>query len=445
MFAIAPGPHREAASVTYYPTFEAREDAFNVSVGRLVPSRLAGPERFWADFSEISRRRLDADPTARVAFITSNPRDCLAFATPRQVLTAACLRAGISGSAIAAAVEETATTFCLQANRDQPLRTLSGGESVKLAMAKAAIAGENSCRLSVASPFSWLSAGNAGLLDELVERYASRRLPVSVLALAEEDAMDPDPIIGDAAAAFPSVSFAIRLETVSLRLATAVAMATTDPARVDFPDAAFSLRSPCLLMGDNGQGKSLLAKLLTGAMAGQGRIVVGGAASGRCRPRMIFQDVVAQTLSRSADGMLDGLNSADRMAAVARYRELAGICGAYLDGCMGSTANLAAGGMPPTPSLLEIKLQLAAQRLTGDTSLMILDEPDWGLSRRAAAAFVLAVVDMAHAMGIPVLIISHKPWWTPLALSRLTVVKDMAAGDGADNRDGFTVRLVKEL
>lgn len=443
MFAIAADLLRDAVSVTYYPTFEAREYAFGASVGRLVPSRLAGPEHFWAELSEISRRRLDAGRSAKVAFITSNPKDCLAFATPHQVLTAACLRAGIAADDIASVAAQTATAFRLRANRHQPLRTLSGGESVKLAMAKAAIAVKNSDRLSVASPFSWLSAANAGLLTELLGRYTHRHLPVSVFAMEEEDAPDPYPGIEASLAAYPTVSFDLCLQAASVYLSTAVAIATREPARVDFSDAAFTLPSPCFLMGDNGQGKSLLAKLLAGAIVGNGRIHVAGG-DNASRPRMIFQDVVSQMLSRSAAGMLAGLPPGVRAAIEARYRDLADACREHLDNC-GVTREVAVDAAV-TPSLLDIKLSLAARRLTADTSLVILDEPDWGLSRCAAAAYVLAVVGAAHRSGIPVLIISHKPWWATLARSRLTVTKEMTGGNGAgDNRDGFFVRLTKEM
>jgi len=441
MTAIAFEAHRNHVTVSYYPTFEAREGAFNDSVGRLVPSRLAGPARFWTDLTEISQRRLTADETARVAFITSNPRDCLAFATPQQVLIAACLRTGIDASAIQGLVRETAEEFGLAVNLYQPLRTLSGGESVKLAMAKAAIAVKSSHRLSVSSPFSWLSAANAGLLTQLLDRYTQRCLPVSIFALEEEDVTEPDPSLGNAAVGFSPVVFSLCLKDVSVRLATAVALATADPPRVQFSDAAFTLPSPCFLTGDNGQGKSLMAKLLAGAMVGDGQINVDGAAGGG-RPRMIFQDVVTQMLSRTAEGMLDNVSNDDRTAFGDVYGEIFDACRAGIAGDTGDAMAPSMDDLPEVPTLLDIKLLLAAQRLNSETSLLILDEPDWGLSRRTAAAYVLAVVGAAHRRGIPILVISHKNWWTPLANSRLEVTKEMAGG--ADNRDGFFVRLIKE-
>ncbi len=435
MTAIAPEVRQGKAALSCFPTFEARERAFSDTVGRLVPYRLAGPQRFWAELSEISQSRLDADGADRIAFITSNPRDCLAFATPHQVLTAACLRAGVLAPAIPGETGSVAETFRLTANRHQPLRTLSGGESVKLAMAKAAIAAKNSSKLCISSPFSWLSAANADLLVRLLDRYEDRDLPISIFALEAEDDMTAVPSLAEASTGLPRVSFSLRLAGVDARLATAVALATSDPPRVHFSDTAFTLASPCFLTGDNGEGKSLLAKLMTGAIVGRGLLRIEPATAAQ-RPRMIFQDVVAQMLSRTVAELVDEAH--DHVHAA--YHDLAAGYRETDDG----TVALSMAMLPETPSLLEIKLVLAAKRLSPQTALLILDEPDWGLSRQAAAAFVLAVVGVAHRRGIPVLVISHKPWWRPLARSCMTIAKTMAGTEIPDNRDGFSVTLAKE-
>jgi ABC-type branched-subunit amino acid transport system ATPase component len=72
-------------------------------------------------------------------------------------------------------------------------------------------------------------------------------------------------------------------------------------------------------------------------------------------------------------------------------------------------------------SLLEIKALLVAVRLCGRPSALILDEPDWGLSRDSAIALVLAIIKVAHEVSTPILLISHKPWWLNLAKSTINV------------------------
>ena len=72
-------------------------------------------------------------------------------------------------------------------------------------------------------------------------------------------------------------------------------------------------------------------------------------------------------------------------------------------------------------SLLEVKAILMAIRLCGRPSAVIIDEPDWGLTRASAGAFVSAVISVCHELSVPVLLISHKPWWLNLAKSVLRV------------------------
>ena len=72
-------------------------------------------------------------------------------------------------------------------------------------------------------------------------------------------------------------------------------------------------------------------------------------------------------------------------------------------------------------SLLEVKAILVAIRLCGEPSALIIDEPDWGLTRAAAVSLVAAIISVCHELGIPVILISHKPWWFSLANSVLRV------------------------
>ncbi len=81
--------------------------------------------------------------------------------------------------------------------------------------------------------------------------------------------------------------------------------------------------------------------------------------------------------------------------------------------------------IPPALSLLDLKLMLTAARLAHKPAAIILDEPDWGFSRQTAIAFVATVVKTAHAMGVAVLLISHKPWWRQVAPSTLRIEKEV--------------------
>jgi ABC-type branched-subunit amino acid transport system ATPase component len=88
-------------------------------------------------------------------------------------------------------------------------------------------------------------------------------------------------------------------------------------------------------------------------------------------------------------------------------------------------------------SMLAVKAMLIAIRLAQRPAALILDEPDWGLTRTVAIALVLITVEKAHALGIPVIVISHKPWWRSLAASVVQVEKHPAS----PGIQGFSIGL----
>jgi ABC-type Mn2+/Zn2+ transport system ATPase subunit len=416
-------------TVEYFSTYEAREEAFRLRVNALIPRKHAGPSLFWQDFRQISFDRPSAINGTDLAYITSNPRDCLAFGTPWQVLSAGCMRARDAGASRVAAV---ADDFGITPVLHQPIRSLSGGETVKLAMAKAFIAAGYSRRLTIASPFSWLSANNMMYFQRLCSGYRDLGIPVEVLALDEEDSTEA---IGarDAygAVSGPNADFDLHLENVRIRLKSFLLALHGREVFAEVGDCRFPLKSPCLLIGENGQGKSLVAKALAGALdfTGKARIERTGASG---RVRLLFQDVVTQTLLRSFDG-LSALPSGGALSGMQTYRRI-----------MAHVASVftARGGRPPvgknggSRTLLEIKAMLIAVRLAAPCRALVLDEPDWGLTRASSVALVSAAVSTAHRLGVPVLLISHKPWWTPIAASIL-----QAERTSADNGGNFRIRL----
>ena len=189
-----------------------------------------------------------------------------------------------------------------------------------------------------------------------------------------------------------------------------------------------TLASPCLLCGDNGQGKSLVAKTLAAALPYAGEAWVEGPCGPR-RVRLLFQDVFNQSLMRSMRQLTPGGDGNGVAAAYDAIRDV-----------IRRRAPLAGRALPAfgerrcdaAPlSLLEMKILLTAVRLVDHDAVLILDEPDWGLSRPDAVAFVAAVVGAAHDRGVPVILISHKPWWRNLARSVRRVCKENVS-PGAD-------------
>ena len=413
--------HTTQLASQYFKSYEEREEAFRDSVFALIPRKYSGPRLFWRDFTNVSLDELSVFTRHQLAYITSNPRDGLAFGTPWQVLKAAALCARHANPSFGATVKEVAGEFGLANLLNQPMRTLSGGETVKLALAKAAIASAYSEKLIIASPFSWLSRENTHFFEMLFERYRQLDQPVQLLALDGEDSTKP---VTDEE--FPgsilkkNIDFDLYFKDLRIPLGSSLNPIYSTQTSATVADFKTSLGSPCLIVGENGRGKSLIARILSGAISFDGR-----AGLTRCQksgpPRLLFQDVITQTLLRS----FESLATSTIYSQGLEPRE---ICRHLLAEYRAALVDVGAQGPEETfttadgfPSLLEVKAMLVAIRLCGQPGAVILDEPDWGLTRAAAVALVAAIIKVAHSCGIPVILISHKPWWRPIARSVVRV------------------------
>ncbi len=390
----------------YYATCREREKAFTAMVKGMLPARISGPRSFWRDFNRLLKQQAPFD--LPVVHIPADPRHCLAFNSPRQVLQAAALTCPGQQEDRTATITRAATGFGLDQIIDRPVRCLSGGEAAKTALAKAWIKAATGRPLVMASPSGWLSQTNSGLLDKVVRRYTNAAIPVTIMAMEGENDSEPfQPRPG------LEPGPALKLEAKNLEISLGRPLNTLAGASsfCHLADIRTVLPSPCLVSGDNGQGKSLLAKALAGAVSTCGRLCLECA--GKKGPaRLIFQDVVIQALMRGCDQILKSGGRLLRQRASAIFRRL-------------ESDWMANFSSPPhSPDrLVRIKLALAAVRLASGPPALVLDEPDWGLSRKSAAALAAAIIDQAHKLKIATVLISHKPWWHSLAKSRLEVTK----------------------
>ncbi len=401
----------------YFESFEIREQAFNQSVSQLIPCKYGGPRRFWQEFNQIIHHRVPNLNQYTTAYITSNPRDCLAFGTSRQVLTAAGMLSSSGSHPINDTIEAIAQEFELSDNLDQPLRTLSGGETVKLALAKSYIMGAVCRRLSIASPFCWLSHKNIFLLEKTVNSYQNKSLPVTIYALEGEDDTQESRIKDLHLWLNPGPQFDLQMCNAQISLGTPIAEIGGRPQVAAVMDTRLALTSPCLINGENGQGKSLIAKALSNAARVRGTIAIKHQTGSA---RLLFQDVINQTLLRSFKSLVDSPAGIKRNRPYNLYLKI-----------LDSYKKINPYGRKKAPqdlhatvsTLLTIKMALVAVRLCTHPNALILDEPDWGLTRSSAEALVIAIVRCAHDLNVPVLIISHKPWWKELIQSSFTVQK----------------------
>ena len=278
----------------YFATYEALEEAFRERIAGLVPRYHAGTRVFWEDFQQLYDNPERPGAEDDEAYITINPRDCLAFGTPYQVLQAAWLAARQHPAAPSESPRQVAEKFGLGGQRHQAMRSLSGGETVRLALAKAYLAARHADRLTIASPFSWLSLDHWTDFRLLAAHYRDCGTPLELFALEGEDSTAPAPS-GRAPA---PLAFDWRLKGLRLDLGTMMDHLHERPVWAGVAPRDETLDSPCLLCGDNGQGKSLVAKTLAAAMpfSGEASVHVSGAPA---RARLLFQDVFNQALMRS--------------------------------------------------------------------------------------------------------------------------------------------------
>jgi len=428
-------------STRYFETYEEREQAFRKSVFSLIPRKYLGPKVFWTDFGRISRDGFSQLKGNRIAYISSNPRDCLAFGTPWQILSAAQMCAQQTDKAISISTKTIAEVFGIQENLYQPVRTLSGGETVKLAIAKTFITAAYSTRLSIASPFSWLSHDNLHYFRKLFDHYIEQGIPVDLFALEGEDSAESieSGKVPDSGSA-EALDFTIFLKDIHIRFGTSFNSAYSRETLIQPDDLTARLSSPCLFVGKNGQGKSLIAKVLAGAIPYKGIARVGTAGK-TGTARLLFQDVITQTLLRSFNSLaaLPCLNNASEAMGI--FEKILTEYSKLYKQSKSKVSTSENGASTASHTLLEIKAILVATRLLEKRCALILDEPDWGLSREASIALVFAIIQVAHDLEIPVILISHKPWWHSIAKSIIHIEKSPVVTNNKSGERFFRIRL----
>jgi len=426
---------------TYFNAYEDREAAFRRAVGFSLARRHAGPAVFWQDFNQIARSSNQASDNSAVAYIPSNPRDCLAFGTPRQVLMACHMSAADTGNIRKEQVTETARQFELSELLSQPIRTLSGGETVKLALAKTTVSMPLFSRLVMASPFTWLSNTNRHLLEKLHTVCSQYQKPLSILALAGEanlDAIGPsDPFITPAP---PGIPFRLTMTDVRIPLMVSLRPLAARGAHARIENKTLDLMSPCLIVGDNGQGKSLLARTIAQAVATKGHVTLASPHAHH-PPCLLFQDVLGQTMLRSFETLSRRPSKSHRNHIHYCYQELQKHYARARQQTDPDPVTAIGAWSDNQHSLVDIKAILVAARLASKPAALILDEPDWGMSRTSAVAFVSAVLATAHDQQTPVMLISHKPWWHTVTGSTLRVTRSPVSRNQSSASPVFTIRL----
>jgi len=412
----------------YFPNYESKELEFRKLLLGLIPRRHQGPRCFWQDI-QISRTiELATKQEFPLAYITSNPKDCLSFGTPSQVIRAAILTEKKFNGEPHVSYDEIVKIFNLGNIVYQPIRSLSGGEAVILALAKNYILANCSERLTISSPFSWLSSENMKLLNILLKQYENRGKEVAILAMEGEDSSKQTIAEIDNMLKDEKHTFKINFNNVMTKLRLSLELGESLFRKVYFNNFTKTLASPCFLYGENGSGKSLASYILSRAIAynGDAQIVNEGIIG---HARLVFQDIIVQTLFRNSNDIAESNAKIDSKLSYDVYAEIFKEFSNFFKSLQKEVPLIGYDTEEYPASLLQIKGMLVAARIATKPNALIVDEPDWGLSRDVAVALVVSIAKISHKHQIPVIIISHKPWWSGLAKSTVTITKEIIEND----------------
>lgn len=312
----------------------------------------------------------------------------------------------------------------------QPVISLSGGEILLLNFAKAKAMLPCVDGIVACSPIHWLNENRYHYWEKLTRYYDKKNCLVDVALLEGEpfiDEVNKEPEALEHT--IPAVDWCLSLSDLTV-IFEEIRFPSYHPAsRIGYSIGGghtIDLQSPVLLTGDNGVGKSIFAKILSGIIKPSGGAVSIQSPNGDGCSRLIFQDAIDQLFGKSIDGHMDWVFRFDgqkRQVAGKIYNEIETAIREYTKD---HPADREALGMQSGHcTLLQAKISLVSERLATLPSVLILDEPGWGLSRSIARKLVETVCRVAGNLKVAVILISHHArWWQCMVHSRCHLSRD---------------------
>jgi ABC-type multidrug transport system ATPase subunit len=360
---------------------------------------------------------------SRAVYLGPDPEKHLLFSrVDEELVSRTGLRAGEAGGAVENALQVFGLGKRFLRRR---ISTLSGGEKMKLALA-VAFAGRHEFMV-LHGVLPWLDGAGRDSLRREIKRAAGRGAVVLVLEQWVRELLEiadrvlffdgtgilpydkkrrasAESKVRTLARGIAKVQLAVQGSTEIVRF-DKVSFRYESREETDFSlrDVSFSLSSGKLygLMGDNGSGKSTVAKLLLRAE----RAVEGSV-------RFLGKDIVdfsRETLIEKVCYVGQFPEQQIILSSVEEYRKRAESSGASLAGRL-LRARFQDGNPLPIAVLapLELKLLLLASSVGSDTRMIILDEPTWGIDVEGQVMVLETLLEILKELrSAAVFVISH--------------------------------------
>lgn len=308
----------------------------------------------------------------------------------------------------------------------RPVSALSGGERMLVSLMKGTLLTTRGQQLIVCSPFFWLDPEHRALVTSVLNDRHEAGINIRLMSLQGEN--EPSTSTQQLVTTSPELEWQLTFDQSTVRFPACTFPRQTNEKQIRFTlRSPASLRSPTLISGANGIGKTTFAKLLAGLLRPKDRrpqIAVRGFGG---HARLLMQDALLHLFGSTPGGHLDRVLRHDKsLAEGARtlFRELQNSCASSLSAI---NAEFTIGNKNVPNSVFQAKLALVCERLIGGPPLLILDEPSWCLSKDASRVFMQEIVKAAHARKTAVAVISHNAdWWQGMMAGHLR----MEAGKG---------------
>lgn len=298
----------------------------------------------------------------------------------------------------------------------RPSLTLSGGELMLLNLAKYSILCDKEERIIVCTPTQWLNKSKYHLLDKFFSYWNNNGNTIELLTLDGENLEGNIRPLDFLKNLKIRLNWTLNFSNLKIEFPKQSFPRLTNTKTIKYlpQNFSFEMESPTLIVGDNGIGKSVFVKMLSTILEPTDGYISATSAGKSGSGRLIFQNNVIQLFGENITQHFNRVFKYDKdkggkantvfQKMIMDFQKLVSD-----DKNLRKKALIMSEDKPPT--ILQIKFALIAERIASETSILILDEPEWLLSQTVTEMFITTVINNSHDYNIPVLIISHLEEW----------------------------------